>query len=311
VVYTVTAKDGTTRTYTVYVNRALSSAKMITGFSFPEVIPPVEVSVGGRQKTIELTVPYGTIVSSLKAAFTVSQEAIVKVGGVEQVSGETSNDFTESVVYTVIAQDGSTRNYTVKVTAAPSNEKLIKWFSFAAPGVPGVIDEAAKSISVKVPYGTNVTMLAAIFTGSDNSTIKVNNNEQISGQSANDFTNPVKYTVIAQDGSMQDYTVTVYTAAENEKSMVEFAFVGLNPIVKGIIDQQNHTIRLSVPDEQELSNLVASFSYIGKSVYVGEVQQHSGITANDFKGEVVFRITANDNSFIDYTVIVTVTEDEI
>lgn len=306
VVYTVTAKDGTTRTYTVYVNRALSSAKMITDFSFPEVIPPTEVSVGGKQKTIELTVPYRTIVSSLKAAFTVSQEATVKVGEVEQVSGETSNDFSESVVYTVIAQDGSTRNYTVKVTAAPSNEKLIKEFGFAAPRITGTIDEAAKSISVKLPYGTDVTNLAAVFKGSDNSTIKVNNNDQKSGESINDFANPVKYTVVAQDGSTQDYTVTVAVADENEKSMTEFVFAGLNPVVKGIIDQQNHIIRTSVPTETNVSNLIASFSFLGKAVYVGEVQQYSGITANDFSREVVFKVIANDDSYIEYTVIVTI-----
>jgi hypothetical protein len=59
-----------------------------------------------------------------------------------------------------------------------------------------------------------------------------------------------------------------------------------------------------------VSNLIASFSYLGKSVYVGEVQQHSGITPNDFSSEVVYKITANDDSYIEYKVIVTVMEDE-
>ncbi len=39
--------------------------------------------------------------------------ASVVVDGVEQVSGETENDFTEEITYTVIAEDGSTREYVV------------------------------------------------------------------------------------------------------------------------------------------------------------------------------------------------------
>jgi len=84
----------------------------------------------------------------------------------------------------------------------------------------------------------------------------------------------------------------------------------LKPRARGIIDQQNHKVRVSVPSNTNVSNLIATFSYLGKSVYVGEVQQQSGITPNDFSREVVYRITADDGSYIEYTVIVTVTEDK-
>jgi hypothetical protein len=42
----------------------------------------------------------------------------VKVGGAVQTSGTTANDFTNPVVYTVTAQDGSPQDYTITVTAA-------------------------------------------------------------------------------------------------------------------------------------------------------------------------------------------------
>ena len=304
VIYIVKAEDGTTREYTVIVKRAPSSEKLITAFSFPALNPIVEAEVGQKQKTVELTVPYGTERTKLIAAFNISPEAVVKVGEEVQISGVTENDFSNPVKYTVTAQDGSTRNYTVIVTVAPSSEKLMKEFGFAAPKAAGIIDEAAKSISIRVPYGTDVTKLAAVFVGSDNSIVKVNDDVQKSGETIRDFTNPVIYTIVAQDGSAQDYTVTVTAAAENEKYMAEFAFEGLNPAAKGIIDQHNRTIKISIPAEIDVSNLVASFSYIGKSVHVGEVQQYSGTTANDFRQEVVYRVTAHDDSIVEYKVLV-------
>lgn len=84
------------------------------------------------------------------------------------------------------------------------NEKVILGFSFEGlePAVNGVIDEEAKTISLTVPYGTDVTGLVPtiLYAGETVS--------PASGE-ANDFTGPVTYTVTASDGSTQDYTVTV------------------------------------------------------------------------------------------------------
>ncbi len=302
--YKVTADDGTTREYTVLVECALNSAKSLTGFSLKGFDPIIEGEINEDLKTITATVPYGTDLTSLKASFVASPDACVKVGEVMHVSGEMANDFTNPVTYTVIAQNDTAQNYVVSIAAAPNSEKLIKEFGFITPKSVGIINEALKSINVRVPFGTDVTKLAAVFKCSDNSTVKVNNIVQSSGTTINDFTGPVQYTVVAQDGSVQDYTVTVAAAAENEKYMSEFAFAGLNPQVKGIIDEPNHTIKLSVPKETDLTNLVASFAYIGKSIQVGEMSQYSGTTPNNFSETVKYIITAQDGSPIEYAVSV-------
>ena len=310
VVYVVTAEDGTTKEYTVIVKKAPNSENRITVFAFRTLEPVVRAEVGKEQETIELTVPYGTDRTKLVASFKVSPEAVVKVEGVEQVSGETEQDFTDPVEYIVTAQDGTARKYTVKVTVAPRSEKLIKEFGFSVPKAEGVINEAENQINVTVPFGTSLNRLAAVFVSSENSKVLIGSEEQKSGETVKDFTNPVIYTVAAQDGSTRNYTVTVKVAAENEKKLLRFGFAGLKPRARGIIDQQNHKVRVSVPSNTNVSNLIATFSYLGKSVYVGEVQQQSGITPNDFSREVVYRITADDGSYIEYTVIVTVTEDK-
>ncbi|MFO7789814.1 MAG: T9SS type A sorting domain-containing protein [Bacteroidales bacterium] len=75
---------------------------------------------------------------------------------------------------------------------------------------PADIDDVAHTIDVDVPFGTDVTSLVATFTLSEGATAEVSGVSQTSGMSANDFTDPVVYTVTAEDGSTsQDWTVTV------------------------------------------------------------------------------------------------------
>jgi hypothetical protein len=90
----------------------------------------------------------------------------------------------------------------------PSPLKTISSFNFSNlnPSVTGVVDENNHAISLTVPYGTDVTALVPTITISDKASISPNNNV------AQDFTNPVTYTVIAEDKSTQNYMVTVIIA---------------------------------------------------------------------------------------------------
>ena len=68
---------------------------------------------------IYLTVPTDSSKDNLVATFTLSSGATAKVGNVEQVSGTTANDFTNTVTYTITASDGTTtKNYIVSVLEA-------------------------------------------------------------------------------------------------------------------------------------------------------------------------------------------------
>lgn len=95
----------------------LSSAKAITAFSFTN--PAATGTINESAKTIAVTMPYGTNVTSLVATFATTS-ASVTVNSILQVSGTTPNDFTSSVAYTVTAADGSTTIYTVSITIAVS-----------------------------------------------------------------------------------------------------------------------------------------------------------------------------------------------
>lgn len=90
----------------------------------------------------------------------------------------------------------------VEETSSSSDEASIT--SFMIGGVAGVIDQTAGTITVTVAYGTNVTALAPVI-GTKNAAGVV----PASGQAQN-FTNPVVYTIKNGDGQSKQYIVTVY-----------------------------------------------------------------------------------------------------
>jgi N-acetylneuraminic acid mutarotase len=188
----------------------LSSKKAITAFSIGSSVGTI--NEGG--KTIAVTVPFGTSLTTLVATFTTTGHK-VKVGSTVQTSGTTANNFSLPVAYTVTAANGSHVDYIVTVTPAPSTAKAITAFSFASPAAVGVITESTHSIAVTVPACTNVTALVATFTttGASVKVGGVSGTPQTSGTTPNDFTSTVTYTVIAADASTQNYTVAVTVAA--------------------------------------------------------------------------------------------------
>jgi hypothetical protein len=204
-VYTVTAADGTTATYTVTVTLGLSSVKAITAYSLANVTG----TINKTSKTITVTLPYSTpTLTGLIATYTRTGPGVVTVGTTMQTSGTTANNFNSAVIYTVTAADGTSVNYTVTVAKALITDKTITAFSLN--GVVGTIDQGPtpKTISVTMPYGSMVTSLTANFSTSG-TVVTVGSTTQVSGTTTNNFTSPVTYTVTAADASTAAYAVTV------------------------------------------------------------------------------------------------------
>ncbi|WP_462281485.1 T9SS type A sorting domain-containing protein [Salinivirga cyanobacteriivorans] len=302
VVYTVTAEDDvTTVDWTVTVTINASNGTDILSYD----IPGQESSqINASEQTIDVVMPAGTDLTNLVAEFTLSPGATATVGGVEQVSGTTANDFTSPVVYTVTAEDDvTTADWTVTVTINASSEADI--LTYTLPGqITSVINAGAQTVDVEVPLGTDLTSLVAEFTLSTGATATVSGVEQVSGSTPNDFTNPVQYTVTAQDGvTTKDWTVTVTTVASSETEILTYSIpdqlsADVNPV--------NQTVNVVMPMGTDLSALVADFTLsVGATASVeGEVQE-SGVTVNDFTNPVVYTITAQDGSTTaDWTVTV-------
>ena len=274
------------------------SEKSITSFSF--VSPAASGSINQDGHSIHVEVPAVTDVSSLVAAFTATGVRVT-VAEKEQQSGSTPNDFSAPLEYVVTAADGSTASYTVTVTLAPplSSENAITEFSILAPPSSGVIDEAGRRIVVTVPHATDLTVLVAQFVTSGARVI-IDDVEQVSGVTVNDFSDPLTYTVTAEDGSTARYAVEVRALPGSDKALTELLFVGTSST--STIDPEARIVRVRVPEGTDLTSLVAGFTTTGVSVTVDGREQQSGLTSNDFTRPVCYRLTAEDGTTADWSV---------
>jgi PA domain/Secretion system C-terminal sorting domain len=283
----VVAEDGSFKYYDLIVKVVKSSSKLITAFSFTTPAATATIKDG----VISLSVPKGTDVTNLIAKFTASAKSTVFVGETPQVSGTTPNNFSDTVSYKVVAEDGSFVVYKVFVTVLKSTGNSITKFSFEDPAVTGVI--TGTNILVKVPKATDFTTLVASFEASTDAVVKIGANVQISGVTSNDFTNPISYDVTSESGVTKTYKVTVEEMTEsNLCNIVSFGFE--SPKATGVVSGNKVTV--TVPKGTDLTKLVASFTLsAGATAKVDTVKQVSGVTANDFTGVVKYDITAADN----------------
>ena len=172
-----------------------SDEKEILSFRFVSL--NVEAFAESDGKTLVAVVPSGTDVTSLVPVILISEKATINPGsGVPM-------DFTNPVSYVVTAEDGSQAEYSVVVIVKAESGKKILSFRFEDIDIEADIDEDLKTVEATMPLGTDVTALVPVITVSEKATI-----DPASGVST-DFTNPVTYTVTAEDGSQALYTATV------------------------------------------------------------------------------------------------------
>jgi len=303
VLYTVTNDKGQTTNYTVHVTFAPNTAKAITAYSFVG-FPGSPGAIDETAKTITVTLPFGTSVTNLIATFATTGTD-VKVAAVTQASGTTANDFTAPVLYTVSADDGTTAVYTVSVTIAMNPAKAITAYSFIGfPSSPGSINESTRSITINLPFGTDVRALTANFT-TTGTVVAIAGVRQTSGTTANDFTAPVLYTVSAEDGSTAVYTVNVILGPNPAKAITSYSFVGF-PAYPGVINEPAKTIAVNLPFGANVTALTAAFTTTGTVVKVDTAVQTSTATVNNFTAPMIYTVTAADESTVTYTVNVTI-----
>ncbi len=161
-------------------------------------VDSVSGTVDEDNKMVRLDFPAGTDVTHLTPTIVISNYATI-----EPKSG-VAQDFTNPVYYTVTSLSGATSQYMVEaIVHDADNEKSILSFRFDALDESGVIDQIARAISFLLPAETDVTQLVPTIEVSEGATV-----EPASGV-AQDFSNPVTYTVTAQNGTTAVYTVTV------------------------------------------------------------------------------------------------------
>ena len=189
---------------------SISSTKELLNFSIlksdnqGKVANDVEASIQGSVITLPLD-KYDDL-KSLIAVFEYNGKSIT-INGVEQESGVTSNDYSQPLVFTVEAEDGSKQPYTVEIALKDTGvlsafRFLKKNNAFLTADVSSFIGE--ESIIPLVTFSQSE--LIPTFT-TNAVKVLVDEVEQKSGMTKNDFSSPVVYQFIMRNGETFQYTV--------------------------------------------------------------------------------------------------------
>ena len=189
---------------------SISSTKELLNFSIlksdnqGKVVNDVKASIQGSVITLPLD-KYDDL-KSLIAVFEYNGKSIT-INGVKQESGVTSNDYSQPLVFTVEAEDGSKQQYTVEI--ALKDTGVLSAFRFLKKNNAFLTADVSSSIGEEsiIPLVTfSQSELIPTFT-TNAVKVLVDEVEQKSGMTKNDFSSPVVYQFIMRNGETFQYTV--------------------------------------------------------------------------------------------------------
>lgn len=262
ITYTVTDANGNNKVYVVTVTKNLSlesSDKNVISYEFNYWPLETNTFIEGQNKILTASMSYGTpkvleVGVFISSTASLSTPSAVDKGFADPVEDTYpegkwvyfKRDFSNPVEFTLTAQDGSTQKYIIRVTFLPNSSKEISYFEFSSIQSIGIIDKSNKTILVRVPSYTNVNSLTPNIVISSGATISP------ASQVAQDFSNPVNYTVTAEDGSTQTFSVSVVKEAG-----VNYTLISTCEELSGMALDGNYRLANNI----DCSNL--SFSPIG------------------------------------------------
>ena len=342
--FVVTAENGDTQEYTVTVNREKSTEKAITEAVLTKTGgASVKADISEQNKTVTFTLPVGTTdadVAAMTLKFTCSQYASIKLenagdnwpaGG--QLCGMKLN---ETKTFVVTAENGDTQAYTVLIVRGKSSAKeitnallLAKAGDTTSPATVK-IDNAKKTIDFTLPAGSDTSKLGEMIlklTVSDYATVAKKDdpgkNWTEGAVCGMELDKAATFTVTAENGSTQDYTVTITRTKSTTKDItaVKLLDADKSVIAEGKLSGTTWTITLPSNTDKTLINKIGSAPdvymqvlHTGVSVkqeegwndadgapYWNSGDAMCGISVNTSK---TFTVTAEDGSTKTYTVAI-------
>jgi hypothetical protein len=250
-----------------------SSQKEVTDLTLTG-IANVTSTFDQATNTYTFTVPTGTNIKALAFTFT------LPTGATSIPTSGSTQDFTNPITYAITAEDGSKQSIKVSIVvqAAPkSSEKKMLTFSLNVlnPVVTATIDEVNKKITATVPANTNLTSLIPTITSSPKSTVS-----PVTGVAQN-FTNSVNYTITAEDGSTQVYSVT---------------------ILKEVVVSNNLPKSFSLLSDDQKTNITLTWN---QGIVVNQILENTSLQykvsqeiVRDKDGYIIKKVTGSD--FVEY-----------
>ncbi|MDO6818972.1 hypothetical protein, partial [Zobellia sp. 1_MG-2023] len=219
--YTVMAENGDSQVWQVIVNveaDTRSNENDITQFTLSPISG--DAILDNVNHTATITVPFGT---DLLVAPT---NLVVSTGASVSPLGNVERDFSTPVNYAVTAENGDVQNWTIIVNEevdTRSNENDITQFTLSPTSGDAVLDNVNHTATITVPFGTD------LFVAPTNLVVSTGASVSPLGNVERDFSNPVNYTVMAENGDSQVWQVIV-----NVNSPPAFVFSNGHAVGSGL-----------------------------------------------------------------------------
>ncbi len=255
----------------------LSNEAEITSFTMTGLADAVEIKEG----KVMASVLYGTDLVQIptvgiSAGATIAPEDIVE------------RDFGSAVKYTVVAEDGTSKDWEVIVTVLPealSNRAKILTFELDELQEDATITRG--SVEGVIKSGTDLSSLKPKITVSEGATISPDS------EVAQDFTDPVEYVITSEDGTIVNWIVMLSVLPSNTAKILAFELDELFDAAT-ITDGSVEGI---VKTGQDLSSLIPTIR-ISDGASISPASE----VAQDFTSPVEYTITAEDGTEVKWIV---------
>ncbi|MEL7719561.1 cadherin-like beta sandwich domain-containing protein [Citromicrobium bathyomarinum] len=310
----VTAADGSSRLYSLAVTRAPSNDARLSGLTVSEgaLSPAFDVAQLGY------SVAVANSVTSINLTPTASDAgATIRVAGSITGSGSASAPValgagTTAIAVLVTAADGSTREYTVAVTRAPSSDATLASLVPRAGALSPAFDPAQLSYAVSVGNGVDTITLTPRVSDAGAS-VTVAGNAVASGSASAPValpvgTTPIAVVVTAANGTTRQYSVAVTRVASSDATLsaltlsegtLQPAFSPFNTNYLADVGSSVASIRVT----PTASDADATISVAGNVVASGSASVPVPLSAGSNPIPVV--VTAADSTILQYTITVT------
>jgi len=233
----------------------VDTGNYITSFSLPNQVGTSVIN----QSNGTITAIVAGSRTGIAATFTNSIDAVVKVGGVTQVSGVTTNTFTGDVTYIVTSESGASKTYIVTIsleeyslTTTPDSHATI---TVTRGGTPITSADT-------IFWGDILTISASYDTGYEKDLLTVNGEAFISG----DTHTVIEDVEIIATSSLIEYTLTI----SDTETITTVTRDGTEIISGAIIYYGDELVISAVPIE----------SATGVGIHVNDIPFNSGETYN-------------------------------
>ncbi len=296
--------DGTDYGDNTSIRLASVTVYLVARLATPTVDPATSVTSSGFTANWQtVTSAQSYVVNLYKNSSVVDTKTVASTDLSVAFSGLTDNT-TYSYTVTAIG-DGTTNGDSFESSAETvrtlNTEKAITSFTLA--GSAGVIDETAKTITVEVSYSVGETLPASmtpVVVVSDYATYSPTGAQTFSVGTA-----VATYTVTAEDGSTQPYTINITQAAASQAcNLTMFSFNDVSIIETVDINQTTQEITVTVNQGADYTSVDP---IIGISS-LASITSPSPLTGIDFSSTVSIVVQAEDVAY-SKTYTVNVVED--